>query len=62
MARRQLNGHRRNRLLASMPERDYARFEPELRSTTFKQGAIVQEAGEFIDRVYFVVREQRLGR
>ncbi len=53
MAARQSDGHRRNRLLASLPESDYGLFERDLQATTFKQGAVVQEAGEPIDRVYF---------
>lgn len=53
MAQKELDGHRKNRLLASMPESDYALFEPSLRSNTFKQGAIVQEVGRPIEQIYF---------
>ena len=48
-----MDAHLQNRLLASMPASDYSLVAPKLRSTTFEQGAIVQEVGEFIDRVYF---------
>jgi CRP-like cAMP-binding protein len=53
MARKELDGHLWNRLLASMSASDYALVEPNLQSTLFEQGAVVQEVGEFIERVYF---------
>jgi CRP-like cAMP-binding protein len=48
-----MNGHRRNRLLASLPADDYALVESSLQSATLRQGTVVQEVGEAIDRVYF---------
>ena len=53
MLRRHMDGHRRNRLLASMTAGDYALLEPKLELTNFKQGAVIQEVGEPIDKVYF---------
>jgi CRP-like cAMP-binding protein len=53
MASRKMDGHRRNRLLASLQASDYALVESGLQSTTLKQGAVVQEVGEAIDKVYF---------
>jgi CRP-like cAMP-binding protein len=53
MTRRGLDGHRKNRLLASIPESDYALFEGSLRSGTFKQGVVVQEVGQPIEQIYF---------
>jgi CRP-like cAMP-binding protein len=53
MARKELDGHRRNRLLALMPASDYALFEASLRSSTFKQGVVVQEVGRPIEQIYF---------
>lgn len=45
--------HLGNRLLASLPQRDYALVESALQSKPFKRGAVVQEVGEVIDRIYF---------
>jgi CRP-like cAMP-binding protein len=53
MASRKMDGHRHNRLLASLQASDYALVESGLQSTTLKQGAVVQEVGEAIDKVYF---------
>ncbi len=53
MAQTQSNGHLRNRLLAAMPPQAFSLFESELRTSTFKQGAIVQEVGEPVDQIYF---------
>ena len=47
------NGHLRNRLLAALPASDFSLIATDLRATTFKQGAVVQEEGEFIERVFF---------
>jgi CRP-like cAMP-binding protein len=52
-ARKELDGHLRNRLLASISANDYALVEPNLQSTTFEQGAVVQEVGQSIERIYF---------
>src|SRR5258708_23894833 len=53
MVQKQSNGHLQNRLLAALPVRACSLFEPGLRATTFKQGAIVQEVGEPVDQIYF---------
>jgi CRP-like cAMP-binding protein len=53
MVRKELDGHLRNRLLASMAASDYALIERNLQSTLFEQGAVVQEVGESIERIYF---------
>lgn len=50
---RDMDGHRRNRVLACMTADDYALVEAKLELTTFKQGAVIQEVGEPIERVYF---------
>ena len=47
------NGHLQNRLLAAIPPQAFSLIESSLRASTFKQGAIVQEVGEPVDRVYF---------
>jgi CRP-like cAMP-binding protein len=47
------NGHFRNRLLASMSTSDYALIESSLQSATYKQGVVLQEAGDTIERIYF---------
>jgi len=47
------NGHLQNRLLAVLSPKAFSLFESGLRASTFKQGAIVQEAGEPVDQVYF---------
>jgi CRP-like cAMP-binding protein len=47
------DSHLRNRLLASMSASDYSLVEPSLRSATYEQGVVLQEAGETIDKVYF---------
>ena len=53
MAQKQSNGHLQNRLLAALPPQAFAFFKSDLHSSTFKQGAIVQEAGEPVDQIYF---------
>jgi CRP-like cAMP-binding protein len=47
------DGHLRNQLLASMSASDYSRVEPGLQSVTIKQGVVLQEPGEFIEKIYF---------
>ena len=47
------NGHLQNRLLAALSPKAFSLFESGLRASTFKQGAIVQEAGEPVDQIYF---------
>jgi CRP-like cAMP-binding protein len=47
------NGHLRNRLLASIPASDYSFIESSLRSETYKQGEVLHEPGEAIDKIYF---------
>ena len=53
MAKNELDGHLRNRLLSSMGESDYALVEPHLQSAGFEQGVVVLEVGDAIERVYF---------
>jgi len=53
MANKDLNGHLRNRLLAAIPASDFSLLQSDLRARAFKQGAVVQEEGASIDRVYF---------
>jgi CRP-like cAMP-binding protein len=53
MAQKQSNGHLQNRLLAALPPKAFSLFESSLRASTFEQGAIVQEAGEPVDQIYF---------
>jgi CRP-like cAMP-binding protein len=53
MVEKQSNGHLQNRLLAALPPKAFSLFEWSLRASTFKQGAIVQEAGEPVDQIYF---------
>jgi CRP-like cAMP-binding protein len=53
MVEKQSNGHLQNRLLAAIPPKAFSLFEPGLRASTFKQGAIVQEAGEPVEQIYF---------
>jgi CRP-like cAMP-binding protein len=47
------DGHLKNRLLASMSASDYSLVEPSLRSKTYEQGLVIQEAGRIIERIYF---------
>jgi CRP-like cAMP-binding protein len=47
------DGHLRNRLLASMPASDYSLITSSLQSVIYKQGMVLQEAGEAIDTIYF---------
>jgi CRP-like cAMP-binding protein len=53
MVRKQFNGHLQNRLLAALSPKAFSLFESGLRASTFKQRAIVQEAGEPVDQIYF---------
>ena len=53
MAEKQSNGHLRNRLLAAIPPNAFLLFEAGLRTSTFKQGTIVQEVGEPVEQIYF---------
>ena len=53
MATKDWDGHLRNRLLAAIPASDFSLLQSDLRATTFKQGAVVQEEGQFIEQVYF---------
>ena len=53
IVQKQSNGHLQNRLLAALPPKAFSLFEPGLRASTFEQGAIVQEAGEPVDQIYF---------
>jgi CRP-like cAMP-binding protein len=53
MAPKWSNGHLQNRLLAALPPQAFSLFKSDLRASTFKQGAIVQEAGEPVDQIYF---------
>ncbi len=53
MVRKPSNGHLQNRLLAAIPPKAFSLFESDLRASIFKQGAIVQEAGEPVDQIYF---------
>jgi CRP-like cAMP-binding protein len=45
--------HGRNRLLGILPPSDLALLTPHLRDVRFEQGAMLQEAGEPIEQVYF---------
>jgi CRP-like cAMP-binding protein len=47
------DAHLQNRLLASMSANDYSLVEPSLQSATYEQGAVLLEAGEAIDKIYF---------
>jgi len=47
------DGHLRNRLFASMSASDYSLIASNLQSAAYKQGVVLQEAGEVIDRIYF---------
>jgi CRP-like cAMP-binding protein len=53
MVQRRSNGHLQNRLLAALPPKAFSLVESSLRASTFKQAAIVQEAGEPVDQIYF---------
>jgi CRP-like cAMP-binding protein len=53
MVQKRSNGHLQNRLLAALPPQAFSLFKSDLHSSTFKQGAIVQEAGEPVDQIYF---------
>jgi CRP-like cAMP-binding protein len=53
MAQMQSDGHLRNRLLAAIPPDAFSLFESSLRTSTLKQGAIVQEAGEGVEQIWF---------
>ena len=45
----------KNRLLASLPPEELAALQPHLRKTELRQGAILHQPRERIDRVYFPV-------
>lgn len=45
--------HRSNRLLAAMPPAVLDLFSSDLKQRTFKQGLVLQEAGEPIEQIYF---------
>jgi CRP-like cAMP-binding protein len=49
----QLIPNRRNRLLAALQPADFSLLAPHLKVTRFKQGAVLQEAGDPISQVYF---------
>jgi CRP-like cAMP-binding protein len=53
MTQKQSNGHLRNRLLTAIPPNAFSLFESDLRASTLKQGAIVQEAGEVVEQIWF---------
>jgi len=53
MAQRQSTGHLKNRLLAAIPPKAFSLFESDLRASAFEQGAIVQEAGEGVEQIWF---------
>jgi CRP-like cAMP-binding protein len=44
---------RRNLLLASLPAKDFALLEPDLKDIVLERGAVLQEQGDRIDQVYF---------
>jgi CRP-like cAMP-binding protein len=46
-------GHQSNRLLAAMPPAVLALFSSDLKEKIFKQGVVMQEAGDPIEHVYF---------
>jgi len=47
------DGHLRNRLLASLSASDYSLLESGLQTATYKQGVVLQEPGQPIDKIYF---------
>lgn len=53
MPAQQINGHQSNRLLAAMPPAVLALFSSDLKEKIFKQGVVMQEAGDPIEHVYF---------
>jgi CRP-like cAMP-binding protein len=53
MPAERINGHQKNRLLAAMPPPVFSLFAADLKERTFKQGAVLQEAGEAVEHVYF---------
>jgi CRP-like cAMP-binding protein len=53
MLQKQSSGHLQNRLLAALAPNSCSLFSADLRAATFKQGAMVQEAGEPVDQIYF---------
>jgi CRP-like cAMP-binding protein len=46
--------HRRNRLLAALPPRDFALLEPHLQIVPIAEGEFLHLPGDAIDRVYFL--------
>ncbi len=53
MAASATSGHHQNRLLAAIPQDVYTLLAPDLKETVIKQGEILQEGGDTVDRVYF---------
>jgi len=50
---RQLERGRANRFLATLPPHDFALLAPHLRTVTLERGAMLHDAAEEIERVYF---------
>ena len=50
---RQLERGRSNRFLATLPPHDFALLAPHLRTVTLERGAMLHDAAEEIERVYF---------
>lgn len=44
-----------NSLLALLPAADFALLKPQLREIPLRQGAVLQEPGEFVQQVYFPI-------
>jgi CRP-like cAMP-binding protein len=53
MVQKPADGHLQNRVLAAIPPKAFSLFEAGFRASPFEQGAVIQEAGERIDRIYF---------
>jgi CRP-like cAMP-binding protein len=51
---RQLERGRSNRFLAALPPHDFALLTPHLRTVTLERGMILHDAGNEIERVYFL--------
>ena len=52
-AQSEAGSHGQNRLLSALQPADFAILAPNLKDGRFKQGAVLQEAGESINLVYF---------
>src|SRR5260370_19480716 len=50
---RRLERGRSNRFLATLPPHDFALLAPHLRTVTLERGAMLHDAAEEIERVYF---------